>query len=556
VIFHPDHQEIHLPALAVRAQGVEWHMAPGSQATVKYARERVDFENVRLVSADQSLDVNGTLTLGTATPGGAIQVKASNVDLKQLQTLTLQDRGLTGRLNADASISGTTAAPDVKGTVQVTSGGFQSYHYDSLSANVDYKGARLGIDATLHQSATESVTAKGSVPTSLFTASPSGEHVEATPEDAVDLQVKSSAISLALLQGFTNQITNVTGTLEADVHVTGSGQDPHAEGFVDIKNGAFGIPAAGETFTGLTTRVELKPEAVEVREFQLLDRHGERLRVAGELAVHARQLGDVNVAIESDNFEVLNNELGDVRMQVVEIGKTAEGRPQLVGDVHLDAARIEVDQLLSLFYTPYSEESIGEVVSAERTVEGSGGAEDATKQALAKASASAAPQGAEEKAAQDRNDAPAPSDCSRRSRWMFISSRRITSSCVPTTSGRRTDRHGARRSQRHAWRRSPRSKEPECASHSHRARQYRPRHVRLSGPPIRSRAGRHHSIPGHGRHQSLARYQGDAPDPQHRRRSAHSHHRDPQGAAAYADERPAARRERRSLPDRLQPPRQ
>ena len=64
VIFHPDHQEIHLPALAVRTQGVEWHMAPGSQATVKYARERVDFENVRLVSADQSLDVNGTLALG------------------------------------------------------------------------------------------------------------------------------------------------------------------------------------------------------------------------------------------------------------------------------------------------------------------------------------------------------------------------------------------------------------------------------------------------------------------------------------------------------------
>ena len=78
--------------------------------------------------------------------------------------------------------------------------------------------------------------------------------MEPTPADAIDLQVKSSAISLALVQGFTNQVTNVTGTLEADVHVTGSGQDPHAQGFVDIKNGAFGIPAAGETFTGLTTR--------------------------------------------------------------------------------------------------------------------------------------------------------------------------------------------------------------------------------------------------------------------------------------------------------------
>ena len=36
VLLHPDHQEIHLPELAVRTQGVEWRTAPGSQATMKY----------------------------------------------------------------------------------------------------------------------------------------------------------------------------------------------------------------------------------------------------------------------------------------------------------------------------------------------------------------------------------------------------------------------------------------------------------------------------------------------------------------------------------------
>ena len=32
VIFHPDHQEVHLPSLAVRTQGIEWRTAPGSAA--------------------------------------------------------------------------------------------------------------------------------------------------------------------------------------------------------------------------------------------------------------------------------------------------------------------------------------------------------------------------------------------------------------------------------------------------------------------------------------------------------------------------------------------
>lgn len=407
VVFHPDHQELHLPTLAVRTQGVEWRTAPGSQATVKYAADRIELDNVRLVSADQSLEVNGTLTTGTGTPTGAIEVRANNVDLKQLETLMLQNRGLSGRLNANATIAGSTSAPDVTGKVQITNGGFQNYTYQSLVANVDYKGTRVGLDATLQQSPTESVSAKGSFPTTLFTASPTGQHVEPTPGDAIDLQVKSSAINLALVQGFTNQLTNVAGTVEADVHLSGSGEDPHAQGFVDIKNGAFGVPAVGETFTGLTTRVELQPDAVKIQGFELLDRHKEKLRVAGELAVHARQLGAVNITIDSDNFEVINNELGDVQLQTA-LKVTGElRRPQLVGDVRLDAARIEVDKVLELFYSPYSQQELPDVVSAERTVQQSGSAEEATESALSKAGESAAAPGAEEKAATDEQEAAA-----------------------------------------------------------------------------------------------------------------------------------------------------
>ena len=70
LILHPDHQELHLPTLAVRTQGIEWKMAPGSEATIKYGQERVQLENVRLVSADQSLDVSGTIALSGDAPSG------------------------------------------------------------------------------------------------------------------------------------------------------------------------------------------------------------------------------------------------------------------------------------------------------------------------------------------------------------------------------------------------------------------------------------------------------------------------------------------------------
>ena len=181
LVLHPDHQEIHLPQLAVRTQGVEWRTAPGAEATVKYGRGRVELENVKLVSGDQALDVSGTLALGGETTSGAIDVHARNVDIQQLETLLLQNRGFTGKLTADAKITGSTAAPAIEGRVEIANGGFKSYSYESLVANVDYRGTRIGIDATLQQSPTESITAKGSVPTTLFKASAGGEHVARRP---------------------------------------------------------------------------------------------------------------------------------------------------------------------------------------------------------------------------------------------------------------------------------------------------------------------------------------------------------------------------------------
>jgi translocation and assembly module TamB len=119
--------------------------------------------------------------------------------------------------------------------------------------------------------------------------------------------------------------------------------------------------------------------------------------------VHEKSVGAVNISIESDNFEVIDNELGDVGVDA-QLKITGEvRRPRVVGDVRLEAARLEVDQLLQLFYDPYSVDAMPEVVSAERSVEGAGSAEEAAAQALKKAQAAPAP-GAD----QAPGPAPAP----------------------------------------------------------------------------------------------------------------------------------------------------
>jgi translocation and assembly module TamB len=381
LILHTDHQEVHLPQLALRTAGVEWRMAPGLDPRVRYGQDRLEFTDVRLVSGAQELDVSGVLAIKGETPEGQLTVQARNVDIAQVEQMLLMDRGLAGSLSADATVSGTLEAPVVDGRVEITNGGFEDYTYQALTANVQYAGPRIELDATLQQSPAEYITAQGTIPMSLFQPSPGG-HIEPDEENRVDLHIQSSAIDLGFVQGLTTQITNVSGTLQADVRVTGSGQDPHIEGFVDVRGGAFGVPFGGVSYSGLDTRIQLEVDRIRLQQFSILDEHGRPLNVAGELAVHAREVGDVNIRITSSNFEIIDNELGDVGIES-DITITGElRRPQVRGSIRLQAARLEVDRILQLFYDPYAVEELPAVVSAERVAEDRGSAADQTRQAL------------------------------------------------------------------------------------------------------------------------------------------------------------------------------
>jgi autotransporter translocation and assembly factor TamB len=390
LILHPDHSEVHLPRFSVRTQGIEWQSAPGSEAVVQYGRGRLELQNVRLVSADQALNVDGALALGGNATAGTLRVQARNVDLQQLETLLLQNRGFTGRLTADATIGGSTAEPVVDGRIEVAAGGFKTYKYESLAADLKYAGTRLQLDARLQQSPTEFLTARGSVPRTLFEKGEGG-HVAPAGEDQIDLQITSSQVGLGFVQGFTDVVADVTGTVQADVHVTGSGRDPHVNGYVNVENGAFTVPLGGVSYTGLNTRIDLDTDRVQLTKFTILDEHGKPMSISGDLAVHERQVGAINVSVQSRDFELIDNPLGDVGVDA-DLKITGElRRPRVEGEIRLEDARLEVHRILELFYDPYAVEAMPDVISAERTIEGAGSAKEATADALRRAQTSAAP---------------------------------------------------------------------------------------------------------------------------------------------------------------------
>ena len=352
-VFHPDHREVHLGSMTLRAEQIEWRTAPGTGATIRYGNDRIVIEDLHLVSGDQRIDLEGTV--GSTT--GALRVRAENVDVAQLDRLILGEERLAGRLTAEGNITGPTNALRAEGTLTLSQGAFRGFTFESLTGKVDYVGRGLTVDLRMQQTPQSWLTATGYAPLSLFRPNPAGTAGHETPEpgEAIVLQVATSQIDLGIIQGFTSYVTDVTGVLQANVKVTGTGADPHVDGVIDIRGGAFAIPDLGTAYTGLDTRIELTADAVNISEMRIVDEHQQVMTIGGRLAVHDRGVGNVDVTVQSENFEVIDNALADLKLDT-DVRVTGDLRaPRVEGFVEVETGTVDIARLMERLSTnPYA----------------------------------------------------------------------------------------------------------------------------------------------------------------------------------------------------------
>jgi autotransporter translocation and assembly factor TamB len=337
VVLHPDHQEVHLKNVGLQTAGMTWQLAPGSTPTVRYGGNAVAIDELRLVNGDQQIAATGTF----GRPDDALKVTLTNVDVASVDAVLLRPPQLSGRVSASTVIAGTKEAPAIKADFTITQGGFRQFHYDTFGGTVNYAGKTVTLDTTLQENATARIQAKGQVPVALF----SGAAAHST--EPVDLQVDSSAIDLGLVQGFTTELTDVKGTLEAHVHVTGSASDPHPDGAIKVQNGAFAVPSTGVAYTDFQGQIDLQPDRVHIDTLRILDNHRSPLTVSGDLALREGEIGGVTIAIKADDFKIIDNKMGNVRVDS-DLELAGELRaPRVEGELGVTTGVIDLDAILA-----------------------------------------------------------------------------------------------------------------------------------------------------------------------------------------------------------------
>ena len=358
---HPEHQEVHLQRLALDTRGHQWQLAPGSEAAVRYGGDAIAVENVELVSGDQRLTAEGAF----GHPGDILHVTLTNVDLAGVDALLLREPQLSGRLNASADVSGTRQEPKVDGTFDVSQGGFRQFKYDALTGTLAYADRGVTLDARLQENPTQWITAKGYLPVALF----SGNAPDAGTA-RIDFAVDSSPMNLGVVQGFTNTVTDVAGSFQAHLKIGGTAADPQPSGMVTLDDGALTVGATGVRYTNIDGQIDVQADRVHIDAITLLDNHFNPLSLSGDLGIGGRRLEAFQLYVTADDFKVVDNEIGNVRIaSALEIGGTLAA-PHVGGYLGVTTGDVNLDRIVALAgSSPYPTEPIKYQTAVDETAE-------------------------------------------------------------------------------------------------------------------------------------------------------------------------------------------
>ncbi len=346
VAWRPDRREAALDDLTVTLGRLPWRLAATTPPVVSWNDHEFSVTPTTFAAGatDARIEITGTWR---DDGKGSLRVTASRLFLDSLQGAFERPARYGGILDADVTIRGTRERPEASGSLTVTNGRVERVSYQTLQAKFAYAGRIFDVDARLDQAPGVWVTASGKVPLGLFAAD--------RPELPIDLTIKSSTISLGLIEGVTDVIRNVSGDIVLDVKAIGTSRDPHMTGRIAIANAAFLVVPTGSAYKNIRAAIQLANERLTVDSLHVEDSGGHPLDVRGSLGTHELRVGDLQIDGTARHFEVMHGEFGDVDVDATVrlIGRFES--PRIAGDITIVSGTLRVDEILSrTLFQPYS----------------------------------------------------------------------------------------------------------------------------------------------------------------------------------------------------------
>ena len=347
--------DLELERLALGTPTMTWATPEGTTARILYTPAQVTVKDLRLANGPQEITASGALDLTDVQAGRAnsLALTVKNVDLSQLDDLTVGDRGLAGRLDANATVSGAIANPVADLNLTIAQGAAENFKFQQLTARAHHDAGGAKVELRLDQSANAWLTADATLP-NLETL----RNVDARRNAPIAAHVVTSQLDLGMVQMVTTAVKEVTGTARADLRAAGTVGAPQLSGDLTVQNGAFLVTGTETRLQQLEAAVRLHDDQIDIEKFHILDENSHPLTATGTIAFAERQVGKVDVKVKGEDFKVMRSRFGELSLDVN--GEVAGALPALTirGDVFVRDGRIEVDRVLEQLNTSaYATES-------------------------------------------------------------------------------------------------------------------------------------------------------------------------------------------------------
>lgn len=263
----------------LRAQNVEWRPFPEFTQVVNGQIQRT---NDRVVRADQIIALgrleNGVVTLeplrvqsgeaqinligqfGGETQTG--QLQAVNLPIEQINQLYPLPLGISGKLNANVTVSGTRTNPSAVGQLQVADGVLNGTKIESAVGNFTYFNSRLSFGSTIAIAGPEPITIEGNIPYQLLPDSVRPDNNEIS----LNLNVRNEG--LAVLNLLTPQVAWQGGQGEVRLNVEGTLLRPVVTGSATLSNATIAATALQEPLTGVNGKILFDRDRIRVESLQ------------------------------------------------------------------------------------------------------------------------------------------------------------------------------------------------------------------------------------------------------------------------------------------------
>ncbi len=295
---NPEQQSVVLEALSFRVDGQQWQLL--QEATISYGQQ-YRFRNLLLFSEDQQIAVDGSVDLEGE------QNLVLTVENLHIDTVTdlVGYNGVGGVLSTTLVLSGPAASPVIDGTLRIDSLVAGGETVGALDLKLDYDNFRLTLDALLTHISGRQLSAEGYLPLD-FTLG--GTVSEAAPSSDVNFVVRADSFPVAWAEPFLppETFTEIGGTLDADIAVTGTQADPQLSGDALLANGRLGLIVVGRTYENVTIPLTFEGNTVRVREASAGAGKNGRLLAEGTITLPKLSLGELAIAIEMDDFRVID----------------------------------------------------------------------------------------------------------------------------------------------------------------------------------------------------------------------------------------------------------